>query len=144
MAAIALSASTPSLSATMEPLYHVDGSPKLDWENVPDITFDCESGEKLRLSHRNNSLIIDGKRVGGISQTDAMYTQVVARDRFGNDSIATVIFLQLVKGPAGGPTAEPWEIADASGSPMADISYGGVWYFWRGRNVTKCIPASAE
>jgi hypothetical protein len=139
--ACALVTATPSLSATIEPLHSPTNS-RLDWHNIPDITFDCEDGTKLRLSHANNSLFLNEERVGGISQT-GMYTQLVARDRFGNESLKTVVFLLDIKGPAGALTGwKPWELADASGEPMAPLSSMGIWYFFRGQQITKCLPSA--
>lgn len=138
--ACALVAAAPSLSATLEPL-HSPTSSRVDWHNIPDVTFDCEDGTKLRLSHANNALFLNEERAGGISQTGAMYTKVLARDRFGNDSIKTVIFVQDIKGPAGALTGwKPWELADASGEAMTPLSSTGMWYFFRGQQITKCLP----
>jgi hypothetical protein len=140
--ACALVAATPCPSATIEPLRSPTSS-RVDWHNIPDITFDCEDGTKLRLSHANNALFLNEQRVGGISQTGAMYIQVVARDRFGNDSLKTVVFLQDIKGPAGALTGwKPWELADASGEPMAPLSSMGMWYYFKGAQITKCLPSA--
>ena len=139
--ASALVAATPSMSATIEPIHNPTSS-KVDWHNIPDIAFDCEDGTKLRVSHANNALFINEERVGGISQTGAMYTQVLARDKFGNDSLKTVVFLQEIKGPAGALTGwKPWELADASGETMAPLSSMGMWYFFKGQQITKCLPS---
>lgn len=137
--ACALVASAPSRSATLEPL-HSPTSSRVDWQNIPDVTFDCEDGTKLRLSHANNALFLNEERVGGISH-GATYTQVLIRDRFGNDSINTVILLIDIKGPAGALTGwKPWELADASGEVMSPLSSTGMWYFIRGQQITKCLP----
>ena len=66
-----------------------------DWNDIPNISFECEGGTSLVVSHKTKSITRNGVLLGKLFRSDAVYQSPKAH-RFVEE---LVMFISILSGP---------------------------------------------